>query len=418
MSLYGMMRTGVSGMQGQASKLSTVADNIANADTVGYKGFSVEFSTLVVNGAAGSYNSGGVVPEVRQSVTHKGVLEYTNSTNDLAIDGGGFFIVQDSEGNSFLTRAGSFVPDSEGRLVNAAGYYLVGYSYENGEPAAVANSYAGLEAIKVSSTDLEANPSTEAIFSSYLPKSADAVTGDLPSANLATSETTAKSSIVAYDFLGDEVLLDVYYTKTADNEWEVTIYNQADATPGTSFPYAAGPLATETLTFDPTTGDLDALSPTALTVNVPGGAAMNVDVSGMSQLATDFLVAEADVNGNAPANIESVDISGDGIVYAQFSDGTTQQLYRIAVASVASPDRLMSLTGNVFQTTEESGEVKIGFANSGANGKIVSGAVESSNVDVAEELTDMIQAQRSYSANSKVFQTGSELMDVLLNLAR
>lgn len=418
MSLYGMMRTGVSGMQGQASRLSTVADNIANADTAGYKGFSTEFSTLVVNGSAGSYNSGGIVTTVRQAVSQQGVLEYTNSTSDLAIDGNGFFIVQDGEGNSFLTRAGSFVPDSEGRLVNAAGYYLVGYSYENGEPSAVVNSYEGLEQIMISSTDLEATASTEATFSSNLPSSAAAVSGDLPSANLSTSEYTEKSSMVVYDSLGGEVMLDIYYTKTADDTWEITVYDQADATAGTSFPYSSGPLATETLTFDPTTGDPDALSPTSVTVAVPGGASLNIDLGNMTQLATDFLVSDIDVNGNAPANIESVEISAEGIVYAQFSDGSSQELYRIAMASVASPDQLQSISGNVFQTTELSGEVSIGFATAGGNGKIVSGAVESANVDIAEELTDMIQAQRSYTANSKVFQTGSDLMDVLLNLVR
>ena len=418
MSLYGMMRTGVSGMQGQASRLSTVADNIANADTAGYKGFSTEFSTLVVNGSAGAYNSGGIVTTVRQAVSQQGVLEYTNSTTDLAIDGNGFFIVQDAEGTSFLTRAGSFVPDSQGRLVNSAGYYLVGYSYDNGVPSAVVNSYEGLETVTITSAALEATASTEATFSSNLPSSSEAVTGDLPSANLSTSEYTAKSSWVVYDSLGGEIMLDLYYTKTGTNTWELSVFDQAEASAGTGFPYAAGPLATETLTFDPTTGDLDAFSPTSITVNVPGGEALEIGLGNMTQLATDFLVSDIKVNGNAPATIDSIEISADGIVNAQFSDGSVQSLYRIGMASVASPDQLQSLSGNLFQTTENSGEVKIGFANSGGNGKIVSGAVESANVDIAEELTDMIQAQRSYTANSKVFQTGSDLMDVLLNVVR
>lgn len=418
MSLYGMMRTGVSGMQGQASRLSTVADNIANADTAGYKGFSTEFSTLVVNGSAGAYNSGGIVTTVRQAVSQQGVLEYTNSTTDLAIDGNGFFIVQDAEGTSYMTRAGSFVPDAQGRLVNSAGYYLVGYSYDNGVPSAVVNSYEGLETVTITSAALEATASTEATFSSNLPSSSEAVTGDLPSANLSTSEYTAKSSWVVYDSLGGEIMLDLYYTKTGTNTWELSVFDQAEASAGTGFPYAAGPLATETLTFDPTTGDLDAFSPTSITVNVPGGEALEIGLGNMTQLATDFLVSDIKVNGNAPATIDSIEISADGIVNAQFSDGSVQSLYRIGMASVASPDQLQALSGNLFQTTENSGEVKIGFANSGGNGKIVSGAVESANVDIAEELTDMIQAQRSYTANSKVFQTGSDLMDVLLNVVR
>jgi len=415
MSLYGMMRTGVSGMQGQASKLSTIADNIANSSTNGYKRFSVEFSTLVVNSGGGSYNSGGVITSVRQAVSQDGVIQYTSSTTDLAIDGDGFFIVQDSEGNSFLTRAGSFVPDAEGRLINSAGFYLSGYSYANGTPSVVVNGFNGLEPVVITSNEISATPSTEGIFQSNLPNAAPVVTGTLPSANAATSEYTEKSSMVVYDNLGGEVILDVYYTKTAANTWEVAVYDQADATPGSSFPYGgAGLLTSSVVTFDGTTGDL--IAPANFTVAVPGGQNLTIDISGMTQLSTEFLVSDLEVNGNAPATIERVDFSAEGILYAQYSDGTTRDLYRIALGSVASPDQLLALSGNVFQSTDMSGEVRIGFANSNGNGAVKSGAVETSNVDIAEELTEMVQSQRNYSANSKVFQTGSDLMDVLLNL--
>ncbi|WP_193178085.1 flagellar hook protein FlgE [Oricola nitratireducens] len=418
MSLYGMMRTGVSGMQGQASKLSTIADNIANANTTGYKRFGIEFSTLVVNGSSSSYNSGGVVTSVRQAVSQQGVPQYTTSASDLAIDGDGFFVVQDADGNSFLTRAGSFVPDADGRLINAAGYYLAGYSYANGEPSVVVNGFDGLEPVVVTSNDLTAAPSTEGVFASNLPASDEIVTGTLPSANALGSEYSQKTSMVVYDNLGSEVILDIYYTKTAANTWEVAVFDQADAAAGTSFPYAAGPLSTETIDFDPVSGDLDGASPSSIVVNVPGGQALTIDMSDMTQLATDFLVSDTDVNGNAPATIDRVDFSADGTVYAQYSDGSTQALFRIPLGAVASPDQMTSMSGNLFQTTDLSGEVRLGFADSGSNGSIVSGALEGSNVDIAEELTEMIQSQRNYTANSKVFQTGSDLMDVLLNLKR
>jgi flagellar hook protein FlgE len=414
MSLYGMMRTGVSGMQGQASKLSTIADNIANSSTTGYKRFSVEFSTLVVNSGGGSYNSGGVITSVRQAVSQDGVIQYTSSTTDLAIDGDGFFIVQDSEGNSFLTRAGSFVPDAEGRLINSAGYYLSGYSYASGTPSVVVNGYNGLDPVVITSNEISATPSTEGIFQSNLPNAAPVVTGTLPSANAAASEYTEKSSMVVYDNLGGEVILDVYYTKTAANTWELTVFNQADAAAGTSFPYSSAPLTTQTLNFDGTTGDL--LTPANFTVAVPGGQNLTIDISNMTQLSTEFLVSDLDVNGNAPATIDRIDFSAEGVLYAQYSDGTTRNLYQIALASVASPDQLVALSGNVFQTSDMSGEVSIGFPNSNGNGALKSGAIETSNVDIAEELTEMVQSQRNYTANSKVFQTGSDLMDVLLNL--
>ena len=414
MSLYGMMRTGVSGMQGQASKLSTIADNIANSSTTGYKKFSVEFSTLVVNSGGGSYNSGGVITSVRQAVSQDGVIQYTSSTTDLAIDGDGFFIVQDSEGNSFLTRAGSFVPDAEGRLINSAGYYLSGYSYANGTPSVVVNGYNGLDPVVITSNEISATPSTEGVFQSNLPNAAPVVTGTLPSANAAASEYTEKSSMVVYDNLGGEVILDVYYTKTAANTWELTVFDQADAAAGTSFPYSSAPLTTQTLNFDGTTGDL--LTPANFTVAVPGGQNLTIDIGDMTQLSTEFLVSDLDVNGNAPATIDRIDFSAEGVLYAQYSDGTTRNLYQIALASVASPDQLVALSGNVFQTSDMSGEVSIGFPNSNGNGALKSGAIETSNVDIAEELTEMVQSQRNYTANSKVFQTGSDLMDVLLNL--
>ena len=258
MSLYGMMRTGVSGMNAQANRLSTVADNIANAGTTGYKRSSTEFSSLIIPNVTGNYTSGGVTTSVRYATSQQGDLKYTSSTTDLAINGDGFFVVQDPSGKPFLTRAGSFVPDGDGRLVNAAGFYLMGYNAENGTPSAVTNGFGGLEPVLISQTELTAVPSQNGLFTANLPAGATVVApANLPSANAATATASAKSSLVVYDNLGKEVLLDVYFTKTGTNTWEVAVYNQANAAPGTSFPYTAGPLAPpETLTFDGTTGKL------------------------------------------------------------------------------------------------------------------------------------------------------------------
>ena len=240
MSLYGMMRTGVSGMNAQANRLSTVADNIANAGTTGYKRSSAEFASLIIPNATGNYTSGGVTTSVRYATSQQGDLKYTSSTTDLAINGDGFFVVQDPSGSPFLTRAGSFVPDGDGRLVNAAGFYLMGYNAANGLPSAVTNGFGGLEPVLVSQTELTAVPSANGIFTANLPADAAIVPpANLPSANTATSQYSAKSSLVVYDNLGSEVLLDIYFTKTGANTWEVAVYNQADATALTSFPYGA-----------------------------------------------------------------------------------------------------------------------------------------------------------------------------------
>lgn len=419
MSLSGMMRTGVSGMNAQANRLSSVSDNIANSNTTGYKRSSTEFSSLVIPSTGGNYASGGVTTTVRNAVSQQGDLRFTTSSNDLAITGNGFFIVQDGDGQTFMTRAGAFTPDDEGRLVNAAGFQLMGYSYANGNPSANANGFGGLEAVSVKINETAAAPSKAGIFSANLPASADVVpAADRPSQNAATAKFSAKSSLLAYDNLGREVLLDVYSTKTANNTWEVAVYNHADAAANTSFPYTSPALATQTLAFDGTTGQLTTASAKDITVAIPGGQNLTIDLSKMSQLGEDYTVGKAEIDGSGPSTIDTVEIASDGTVYAQFSDGSIKDLYRIPLASVQSPDQLNVLPGNVFSESTLSGSVQVGFAGQGAYGAIVSGALESSNVDVAEELTAMIESQRSYTANSKVFQTGADLMDVIVNLKR
>lgn len=419
MSLYGMMRTGVSGMSAQATRLSTVADNIANSSTTGYKRAKSEFSTLVIPSSGGTYASGGVTANTMNDVSRGGVLQYTTSTTDLAISGQGFFVVQDASGVPFLTRAGSFVPDGEGRLVNAAGFQLMGYSYQNGTPTVTANGFDGLEPIQISETSLVASPSTAGGLAANVPEAATVVAAaNLPSANAATAQYSAKTSMVAYNNLGDQILMDFYFTKTGANTWEVAVFDQSQAAAGTFFPYGAGPLATQTLTFDATNGQLDALSATDITIPVPGGQNTVIDLSSMSQLTSGFTLFDAFVNGNPPSSIEVVEVAPDGTFYAQYGDGSFRPLYRIPLANVQSPDRLQVLPGNVFSQSSDSGTVRLGFPSEGKSGSVVSGALENSNVDIAQELTSMIEAQRSYTANSKVFQTGSELMDILVNLKR
>jgi len=414
-----MMRTGASGMNAQASRLGTVADNIANANTTGYKKAGTEFSTLMLGSNAGAYNSGGVTADVRYSISQNGPLEFTTSKTDLAINGDGFFIVSDSNGLPFLTRAGSFVPDADGSLVNAAGFTLMGYDYQSGIPAPVVNGFDGLVPVNVSAGNLNAVPSANGVFTANLSANEAVVAAaDLPSTNSASADYTHKSSLVAYDNLGAEVLLDFYYTKSAANTWEVTVYNRADASPSTSFPYSSAALASTTINFDPTSGQLTGASPKSLAMAVPNGSTLTVDLSKMTQLNYSFTVQNATVDGSKPSAVARVEIAEDGIVYAQYENGKLEPIYRLAMADVPSPDELRPLSGNVYTQGPDSGVVRTGFAGSSNFGKIVSGALESSNVDIAEELTNMIESQRSYTANSKVFQTGSDLMDVLVNLKR
>ncbi|EJN15625.1 flagellar hook-basal body protein [Bradyrhizobium sp. YR681] len=409
MSLYGVMRTGVSGMNAQSNKLSTVSDNIANVNTTGYKRASTEFSSLILKSGSGNYDSGAVETTVRYAISDAGNYQFTTSTTDLAVQGNGFFVVQDSNGNNFLTRAGAFVPDSTGNLVNAAGFQLMGYNIANGAtPTVAANGFGGLQVINVNTMALQAAPSTKATVAANLDPSATAIAAPAGPANY-----TSKTSMVTYDNIGNAVTLDVYAAKTGANTWDIQVYNGATAltTPG----------PTTTFTFDVSAtgkGALAAASPTSLSVAIPGGSgAFNIDLAAMTQVASAFDF-KATVDGNAPSAVEKVNIDEKGVVTAVLKNGTELPSFQIALATVPSPDHLTPEVGNVYSPNLDSGNVQVGLAGQGGLGTIQSGALEDSNVDLADELTSMIEAQRGFTANSKSFQTGADLLDVVVNLKR
>ncbi|MFK0331184.1 flagellar hook protein FlgE [Rhizobium sp. NPDC090275] len=428
MSIFGSMKTAVSGMNAQANRLSTVADNIANVNTTGYKSVSTAFSSLVLPSSSGNYNSGGVQTSVRQSVSAQGDISYTTSGYDLAISGDGFFIVQSPDGVPVLTRAGDFTKDDEGNLVNSAGFKLMGYSYDSGAPAVVVNGFSGLVPVNVAQSGLTAIASTAGTFSGNLNSGAEVATGNLPSSNTApVTSDTKQISMVGYDKLGNTVQYDFYFTKTdatvpppatgAASTWEVSVYRHADATVGstTSFPYSTDAVGGGTMEFD-ASGNL--VSGNSLLIDDPVTTGqIQMDLSGFTQLASDFS-GKGTPNGQAASPVDSVSIGKDGTVSAKYADGTSKALYRIPLATVASPDNMTLMSGNVYSANGTSGVTVTGFPQTNGFGSIQSGAIESSNVDLAGELTEMIESQRSYTANSKVFQTGSDIMDVLVNLKR
>ncbi|MGF6172737.1 flagellar hook protein FlgE [Ensifer sp. 4252] len=403
MSLYGSMRTGVSGMNAQSNRLGTVAENIANANTTGYKRASTEFSSMILPSGGGNYNSGGVETQVRYSISQQGGTSYTTSSSDLMINGGGFFIVQGNGGENFLTRAGSFVPDKDGNLVNTAGFKLMGYEYKAGaDPTVVVNGFDGLTEVKLKDEGLVASGSTKGAMDANLPSGA-------------AINDQSKTSMVVYDSQGNTRILDFTYTKTAANAWSL---NVVDRTSGT-------PIGTQTMTFDAAGKRLTAtpatLTTTAIT-NLPGtGAnlgALTIDTTKTTQLGGDFTSSGGGIDGSKPSKMSGFEIDKEGVVYVKYGDGNLIPKFRIALATVQSPDRLLPQSGNVYSQGTDSGVIVTGFAGSGAFGNIQSKALENSNVDIANELTSMIEAQRNYTANSKVFQTASDLLEVLVNLKR
>ncbi|HLW91670.1 MAG TPA: flagellar hook protein FlgE [Roseiarcus sp.] len=428
-----IMGTSVSGMGADTNWLSAISQNVANANTTGYKEAQTEFEALVDQSGANSYSGAGVTSSVQALNAMQGsIVGGQSSVTDLAVQGAGYFVVSDAAGDLFLTRSGGFVPDSSGNLVNAAGYYLMGYNIQNGPANITANSLNGTEKVNINQAGETATPSTSGTFTANLPSTATAVTtaADLPSANpsAANVQYTDKTSIVAYDNLGGSQTIDLYYTKTGVNAsgqdtWEVTAYNHADASASGGFPYSSGPLATETLNFNSTTGALASVTSggatsanLSLSIPVPNGQSMTLDLSAMSQLAAGYSVSQANVNGNAASSVTGVSIAADGTLSFQYSNGTTVAGYQIPLANVASPNNMTSINGDAFQANGLSGAVKVGTAGSGGFGSIESSSLEGSTVDLATELTQMIQAQSAYEANSKVFQTGANILDVLNNL--
>ncbi len=417
MSIYGTMRTSISGMSAQADRLSTIGDNVANVSTTGYKRVSTEFSTLVLQAVGTNYESGAVETSIRRSVSAQGTFTYSNAVTDLAINGQGFFVVQGPASEILLTRAGAFTPDGNGELVNSAGARLMGYNLANWAGGVVVNGTAGLEPVRLSQLALTAIPSDEGSLLANLPADAAVVpAADLPSANAATASYSARTSLVSYDSLGREVTLDFYFSKSAPETWDVAVFDRATAASGGPFPYTAAPLSTTTLAFSATTGRLTGASPTSISVPVPGGATVDIDMTEMTQFAGDFTVVNGEVNGTAAVPVSKFEMSNDGILTAVYGNGSRIPIFQIPLARVNSPDNLAAVSGNTFLPSLTSGDLQLGLANDAGFGSVISGALEQSTVDIAGEMTAMIEAQRNYTANSRVFQTGADLAEVAVNL--
>lgn len=421
MGLLNLLTTSASGMSAQSALLNTVSDNIANVSTIGYKQTTAEFSSLVAGtGVVSDYNSGSVLVTPQVEIDQQGNIQSTTSTSDLAIKGNGYFIVQEPNGQKVLTRSGAFTESNTGELVNAAGFTLLGYASGKG---GVANGYANLVPVNVAGIPLSAKATSTANLYVNLPSNSTAVASAYlpdtayPATGTAAAQYTEKASITTYDKLGTEVNLDVYMTKTADNTWEVDVFNSANATSG-GFPYSSAPLATGTLTFSPTTGAL--LTDTLPSFTTPGasGTTISLDMSKTTQYAGSYTLTSVGADGNATSAVTGYTIGTDGTVSVTYQNNSTAVLYTIPLATVASPDSMTVISGNAYIPNQQSGVVQIGAAQTGTFGSIKSSSLESSTVDLATQLTTMIAAQNNYEANSKVFNTGSELLQVLVNLGK
>jgi flagellar hook protein FlgE len=417
MSLFSALMASVSGMNAQSNSLSTISDNIANANTVGYKEAETQFEDMLNEFSPSEYNAGGVATVVNYNISQQGDPTSTTNPTNMAIEGNGFFVVQDASGQTFLTRTGSFAPNAQGELVNAAGFTLMGFPTSSNSSTPPSFSVNQLVPVQINTSSLSPPvASTSATLTGNLDSSATTVAAaDLPSAG--GSSFTNMTPVTTFDSLGNPVTLNVYATKTGANTWEVDVYNSADAASGGGFPYTpAAPLATENLSFDPTSGALTTPT-TPLSVPVSGTQTVTLDPSALTQVASSSSV-QGTANGNAPGTYESVSVSQDGTLSETFSNGVTTPIYEIPLATVPSVNSMTSMAGDVFSPNSSSGDIELGAANSQGFGSINGSELESSTVDLATELTNMVVTQNSYQANSKAFQVGSDMLSELVNLLK
>ena len=417
MSIYGAMFAGVSGLTAQSNALGMISDNIANVNTIGYKGVEARFSTLVTQAATQTtHTPGGVRSSPFSHIDRQGLLQASSSVTDLAIAGRGFFVVHEestpSLGSNYLfTRAGQFSPDENGDLVNAAGFYLQGYSLAtNPNPPPSASTFTGLETVNVANLSGIASETTEIGLGLNLPSTA-------------ANGTNFSVTVQVFDSLGNAHDLALTFTKTGTNAWS---FNANDPTLDGAVSGTAAGAGTVTFNGDGTPNTITITTP--FTVNGWSTGAnnsaftMNLGTSGatdgLTQFAGDYEISLISQDGVRFGVFSGISINDDGIVTALFDNGRQLDIYQLPLASFRNPNGLQGLSGNVYQQTNESGNFQINLARNGGTGVIAPSATEASTVDLAEEFTKMIITQRAYSANTKVITTADQMLEELIRVKR
>ncbi len=447
MSLFGSLFSAVTGLNAQSQAMAMISDNVANVNTVSYKAAQAQFSTLVTRSASsGSYSSGGAKANTVYRIDHQGLIQATTSPTDVAVDGNGFFVVNsrpDASGEQLYTRAGSFQQDFLGNLRNNAGFYLQGWALDANQQIVNINQ---LSTVNVRVINGLAAATTDVQLGANLDATQAAFTGTYAAGDMATYDATGGVSGVAphlvralqvFDPLGGAHNVQIAFLRDpAANTWNVEIY--ADPPEVETADHPDGLLATGTLTFN---GD-GTLATSTITPDYPtatAGAPIGINwldtsgpddssiafdlgtvgsADGLSQFASDYNIAFVNQNGSAVGELSGVTVDDEGFVVANFTNGATQRIYRLPLATFANPLALDPRTGNVYGQTSSSGEFNLRNAGEGGAGTIVPSALEGANVDLADEFTKMIVTQRAYSANARVITTTDQMLDELVHISR
>ncbi|AJJ71001.1 flagellar hook protein FlgE [Yersinia pseudotuberculosis] len=402
-------------LNAHTEQLNTISNNIANSATKGFKASRTEFSSMY----AQSQPLGVAVSGVSQNISKDGQKEKTGIALDLAISGGGFFVVRESSGDKAYTRAGMFRSDVDGYLVNGQGMKLQGYPAD-----AAGNIQAGIISdLKINNAGVPAKASTNLDLmvnleaGATVPVSGFNVT-DQNSYNFTTTSTV-------YDSLGREHAVAHYFVKSTTppagsvaSEWAV--HHTVD-----------GGLPTAPLTLQFTnTGALIPGIPAAGsgmkgsvinlhgTFNPVGAAAYDIDIdyTGTTQLSQGFTTTRNKSDGYTSGVKNGERIESDGSVYATFSNGERMLQGKVVLANFASPNGLVTQNGTSWSESNKSGAALLGTPGTGLLGSLESGALENSNVDITAELVGLMTAQRNYQASTKIISTNDSMMNALFQV--
>lgn len=427
--------TALSGLNAASNNLAVTGNNIANANTTGFKRSRSEFADVYatnVGGVSSIQPGAGVkVANVAQQFS-QGNLSFTENNLDLAISGEGFFTLGKSPTEATdlsYTRAGEFKLDKDGYMVNNQGKALLVYR-PNGTKVADGFSVGVTQPVQINTlTGLPAT--TDNVNLAVNLNSTDSIPPSSPFDYQDNNSYNSQTSVTVYDSLGSPHILTTYFVKgpssATDTDWFVyhyisdpttpTIKTQVDVTGGNAD-------GSGTLTFDsggklitPANGTF-ALD--SYTINPPTGAAPikinTMDYFGSTQVQEKFSVNEMTQNGLPAGRLTGIDIDGEGVIFARFSNGGSQTVGKVALTRFANPQGLAKLGDTAWGQSANSGEPIRGEAGANNFGGIQSGALESSNVDLAAQLVNLIVAQQHYQANAQTITTENAIMQAILNI--
>jgi flagellar hook protein FlgE len=426
MTLNNSLYIGVSGLLSHGEAISTVGDNIANVSTVGFKRARASFQDILGGETSGQRVGGGVYLGASQTLWTQGTVSQTGNALDLAVNGGGMFMVRGTHAgvdNTYYTRDGRFRLDNAGYIVNPAGLRLQGYPIDS----------AGNRGLTPGDLPLgarQAPPVASQRVDMILNLSANAPVP--PPFDPASPHTTSSyaTSVTVYDSLGASHRVEVYFRHQGGGVWEwhglVDGAEVTGGTPGTPTQIAAG-----TLTFD-AQGRLASETITASSasfVNAAPGQVITFDfgddlagggtgLGGTTQFSGTSNVTSVDIDGHGFGNLTDLVVTQDGRIQGVFDNGDRIDLAQLAIADFASHTGLERLGDGLWGATPASGAALADVAGTGTRGTIVASALEASNVDLGNELITLIAYQRAFQANAKTVSTVDEMMADVNSLKR